>query len=302
MRLQRLAPAKVNLYLHVGPVGADGYHPLASLVTFADVGDVLALEDADAMSLSVSGPFADEVGAEDDNLVVRARRGVEAALRPYWRPFRLTLDKRLPVASGLGGGSADAAAAMRLMNERWGLTPDPADERVIVGVARRLGADVPMCLVSAPRLALGRGDELAPPPAFPALDAVLVNPLAASPTGPVYRRFDASGAPSDAIPIAPGAPLRTARDVAHYLATCRNDLEAPAVALQPAIGEVLAVLTAQPQTLFARMSGSGATCFALCETADAASDLAAAVAADHPHWWIRACRLAGWPDAAPQQP
>jgi 4-diphosphocytidyl-2-C-methyl-D-erythritol kinase len=158
-----------------------------------------------------------------------------------------------------------------------------------------------MCLVSEPRLALGRGDELSPPPAFPALDAVLVNPLAASPTGPVYRRFDASGAHGDATPIEPDAPLRTARDVARYLATCRNDLEAPAVALQPAIGEVLAVLHAQPKTLFARMSGSGATCFALCETAEAASTLAAAIAANHPHWWIRACHLAGWPDAAPQQ-
>ncbi len=294
MKIERLAPAKVNLYLHVGPLGADGYHPLASLVTFADIGDIVSIEDAPAMELALSGPFAGEVGAEDDNLVVRARRAVEAAFRPDWRPFRLGLEKRLPVASGLGGGSADAAAALQLMTDRSRLAQDAGDERTLFSVARDLGADVPMCLAGKPHLARGRGDMLSPPPAFPTLDAVLVNPLKPSPTGAVYRAYDAAGAPGDAEPLDAPESMARAADVARFLARGRNDLEAAAISLQPAIAEALAAMNSRPETLFARMSGSGATCFALCASLADRRALAAALTDAYPRWWVRDCALAGF--------
>jgi 4-diphosphocytidyl-2-C-methyl-D-erythritol kinase len=295
MAVERFAPAKVNLFLHVGPVGDDGYHPLASLVTFADVGDVVRLEASETMAWQVTGPFAHELGADSDNLVLEARDLLLAQLETQPRAFRLTLDKRLPIASGLGGGSADAAAALWLVGARVGLvTSDSADERWLAKLAAGLGADVPMCLVGRPRLAEGRGDVLTAPPCFPALHAVLVNPLQPSPTGAVYRAYDAAGAPGGAeAPVWPDA-MDAVDDVVRFLAACRNDLEAPALALQPAIGEVLGILRARPEALFARMSGSGATCFALCRDARDRRDLAFAVSAQRPDWWVRDCTLAGF--------
>jgi 4-diphosphocytidyl-2-C-methyl-D-erythritol kinase len=292
MNAQRLAPAKVNLFLHVGPVGADGYHPLCSLVTFADVGDVVRLSAADALAFVVEGPFGDDLTPDADNLVVRARDLALADFAGAPTPFALTLDKRLPIAAGLGGGSSDAAATLALIREALGWRPGGGE----AGLARlggRLGADVPMCLAGRPVVAEGRGDLLSPAPAFPDLDAVLVNPLRPSPTGAVYRAYDEAGAPGGAdAPVWP-ASLFSVRAVADFLADCRNDLEPPAVSLEPAIADALAALRARSQTLFARMSGSGATCFALCADAAAAADLAAGVAAEHPGWWVRPCRLAG---------
>lgn len=293
MPAERLAPAKINLFLHVGPAGADGYHPLCSLVTFADVGDVVTIEAADRFGLEIEGPFADELRGDDDNLVLRARAVITEVFAPTWSPFRLVLRKNLPIAAGLGGGSADAAAALRLMATRAAL--NAADERGLFEAAARLGADVPMCLVGEPRLARGRGDELSPPPAFPGLEAVLVNPLTPSPTGAVYRGYDVAGAPGQAETPAWPTSMETAADVAAFLAATRNDLEPPAVALQPAIAEVLAALRGRPETLFARMSGSGATCFALCRDRSTRDDLAAAIASPRPGWWVQPCRLAGWP-------
>jgi len=292
MNAQRLAPAKVNLFLHVGPVGADGYHPLCSLVTFANVGDVVRLSPAEAIAFSIEGPFGAELAADADNLVVRARDLALADLAGAPPPFALTLDKRLPIAAGLGGGSSDAAATLALIREALDWRPSGGE----AGLARlggQLGADVPMCLAGKPALAEGRGDVLRPAPAFPDLDAVLVNPLRPSPTGAVYRAYDEMGAPGGADAPAWPASLPTAAAVADFLTTCRNDLEPPAARLQPAIAEVLAALRERPETLFARMSGSGATCFGLCEDAAAAARLAAAIAAGHPGWWARPCRFAG---------
>jgi 4-diphosphocytidyl-2-C-methyl-D-erythritol kinase len=311
MRVDRLAPAKVNLFLHVGPLGADGYHPVCSLMTFADVGDVVSLEASRTMSFAAGGPFGAGLGG-DDNLIVRARDALMAAYGGEWPPFSLTLDKRLPVAAGLGGGSSDAAAALGLMCLRRDdtvpvqigriggeATPTtdasgtPKDE-VLARIARDLGADVTACLAALPVLARGRGDELEFPPMFPAIDAVLVNPLKPSPTGAVYRAYDAAqtGAQADD-PIWPDR-IETPRDLANFLRQCRNDLEAPAVSLQPAIGEVLAELKIRPETLLARMSGSGATCFAICHDDRAARDLALAVGDLHRDWWVQRCRLAGF--------
>jgi 4-diphosphocytidyl-2-C-methyl-D-erythritol kinase len=294
MQTQRLAPAKVNLFLHVGPLGADGYHSLASLVTFADVADVVRLRPAPAMGFSVEGPFAGELGDDASNLVVRARDLALASYPGAPPPFHLTLDKRLPIASGLGGGSSDAAAALALIGQALGWDWLPGGAGALPTLAARLGADVPMCLDPAPRIAEGRGDRLAFPPSFPDLDAVLVNPLAPSPTGAVYRAYDAAGAPGSAERPPWPDHLGAAADVARFLARCRNDLEAPAAGLQPAIGAVLAALRGQPQTLFARMSGSGATCFAICAGPAERRDLAAAIASAHADWWVKDCRLAGF--------
>jgi 4-diphosphocytidyl-2-C-methyl-D-erythritol kinase len=290
--LQRLAPAKVNLFLHVGPLRADGYHPVCSLATFADVGDVVRLSSADAMAFSVEGAFAGALAGEPDNLVTRAR-DLALAAYPAAAPFRLTLEKRLPIAAGLGGGSSDAAATLRLIGEALRIE----ETESFAAIARQLGADALMCLEAQPVLAEGRGDDLSAPPAFPHLPAVLVNPLQPSPTGAVYRGYDEAGAPGNAEAPAWPADLGGIEAVAAFLAGCRNDLEAPAIALQPAIAEVLDALRGRPPTLLARMSGSGASCFAICAGSAERDDLAAAMAAAHPGWWVQPCVLAG---SAPQ--
>ena len=287
--LHRLAPAKVNLFLHVGPLRADGYHPVCSLATFADVGDIVRLSASRTMVFDVEGPFADALAGEADNLVTRAR-DLALAAHPGAPPFRLTLEKRLPIAAGLGGGSSDAAATLRLIGEALGAGEGPAFE----AIARQLGADALMCLEARPVLAEGRGDDLSAPPAFPDLPAVLVNPLKPSLTGAVYRGYDEAGAPGKADPPVWPADLPTIEAAAAFLAGCRNDLEAPAIALQPAIAEVLEALRTRPETLLARMSGSGATCFAVCADERDRGELARVLTSLHPTWWVQGCRLAGF--------
>jgi 4-diphosphocytidyl-2-C-methyl-D-erythritol kinase len=288
IELLRLAPAKVNLFLHVGPLRADGYHPVCSLATFADVGDVVRLSSAEAATFSIEGPFGGALIGEADNLVTRAR-DLALAGYPAAAPFRLTLDKRLPIAAGLGGGSSDAAATLRLIGAALGIEQPEAFE----AIALQLGADALMCLEARPVLAEGRGDDLSAPPAFPDLPAVLVNPLTPSPTGAVYRAYDEAGAPGNADAPAWAADLGNVEAVADFLAGCRNDLEAPAIRLQPAIAEVLSALRRRPQSLLARMSGSGATCFAICAGTAERDALAAAIAGEHPGWWVQPCVLAG---------
>jgi 4-diphosphocytidyl-2-C-methyl-D-erythritol kinase len=295
LRFAALAPAKVNLFLHVGAPEPSGYHPLSSLVVFADVGDRLTLAPADDFALEIEGPFAPELGGEGDNLVARAARAFAEAAGLKRAGARIVLDKRLPIASGVGGGSADAGAALRLLKRA--MAPDLAESE-LVRAAAGLGADGPMCLASTPALATGYGEVLEPAPALPELAAVLVNPRAPSPTGPVYRAYDAAGAPGGAkAPAWPDADFHF-DGLVDWLAGTRNDLQAPAVALAPAIGAVLDALEAAPETRFARMSGSGATCFALCESRAGTEALAARLTAEHPGWWVQPCRLGGpWPEA-----
>ncbi|MDB5482200.1 MAG: 4-(cytidine 5-diphospho)-2-C-methyl-D-erythritol kinase [Caulobacteraceae bacterium] len=291
MTFERFAPAKVNLFLHVGSPAADGYHPVSSLMVFADIGDVVRLAPAEAMDFAVEGPFAETLGVDDDNLVVRARN---LALRGLAPPpaFRLTLDKHLPIAAGLGGGSANAAATLMLVRRHLEAAGLPApDAEALTAFSRLLGADVAACLDSVPVIATGRGDVLRPAPPLPSLDAVLVNPLAPSPTGAVYRAYDAAVAPGGAEPPALPARFATGEDLVGFLAATRNDLEGPAVALQPQIGEVLEVLGAAPETRLVRMSGSGATCIALCADAIDAWRLAIRVGQARPGWWVKPCRL-----------
>jgi 4-diphosphocytidyl-2-C-methyl-D-erythritol kinase len=274
--LEETAPAKVNLYLHVVGRRSDGYHLLDSLAVFPAVGDVLRAAPAEAFSLALQGPFGGALRAEPDNLVLRAARGL-ADLTGVRTGARLTLVKTLPVASGIGGGSADAAAALRLLGRLWGVAP-AAD--ALRALALRLGADVPVCLAGRPARMGGVGEMLSPAPELPAFGLVLVNPGVAVSTPDVFRaRAGGFSAPA-ALPSGWPDAVAMARD----LAALANDLEPPAVALCPAIGASLAALRTAPGCLLARMSGSGATCFGLF--ADAVGAAAAVEAVRRPGWWI----------------
>lgn len=251
---------------------ADGYHLLDSLAVFAEVGDVLRAAPADDLTLQIAGPFAAALAAEPDNLVLRAARRLAEAAGVAPRA-RLVLEKCLPVASGIGGGSADAAAALRLLARLWQVPPPDT------ALALPLGADVPVCLAGTAARMAGVGEVLTPAPRLPQCGLVLVNPGVAVATPAVFRARN--GAFSPPLDLPAGWPDAAA--MAADLARLSNDLEAPALALEPAIGAVLAVLRALPGVLLARMSGSGATCFALCDTTDAARATAARVA--RPGWW-----------------
>lgn len=281
MIAQAFAPAKVNLYLHVGPLRPDGFHPVSSLMVFADVGDALALEPSETFGLRVTGPHAHEVPADESNLVLRAARALLLSLGLDPPAARLVLDKQLPVAAGLGGGSSDAAAALKLLRGHLGVgLPDEALE----ALASDLGSDVAACVRARAVIGEGRGELLRSAPPLPPLPAVLLDPGAASSTPAVYRAYDAMGASGTAEAPELGS-MADVQAVAHALVSTRNDLEAPAIALEPRIGEALDLLRAQPETLFARMSGSGSSCFALCADEAAAGRLAARLPG------ARACRL-----------
>jgi 4-diphosphocytidyl-2-C-methyl-D-erythritol kinase len=269
--LTEAAPAKVNLYLHVTGKRSDGYHELDSLVVFAGAADELRAEPAEALSLTLRGPFGAALGAEADNLVLRAARALGAAAG-RGSLVRLTLEKNLPVASGIGGGSADAAACLRLLGRLWNVTPPPE-------LALSLGADVPVCLAGVAARMSGVGERLTPAPRLPACGMVLVNPGVALGTADVFRARDGSFSAPAALPDA----WSDARSMADDLARLGNDLEPPAIELCPVIGAVLATLRALPGCLLARMSGSGATCFGLF--ADSAEATHAAPALRRPGWW-----------------
>jgi 4-diphosphocytidyl-2-C-methyl-D-erythritol kinase len=281
------APAKVNLTLRVLGRREDGFHDLESLVVFAEEADELALVPQEALSLDVDGPTAVAAGDVDDNLVVKATRALAARV-PGLASGRFRLTKRLPVAAGVGGGSSDAAAALRLLARLNRLAMD--DPRVLEA-AKVTGADVPVCLDPRPRLMRGVGEVLSAPLALPRFPAVMVNPGVAVPTKDVFgkigllkgeRRGEATEGPSD---------LATLDAVLAHMAAAANDLEPPAVTLQPVIAEVLAALRRHDGCRIARMSGSGATCFALFADAAQASTAAAALAESRPGWWVRATTL-----------
>lgn len=272
-----IARAKVNLFLHVGEKRADGFHPLQSLAVFPELGDALTAGPADALSLAVDGPFAAGLADETDNLVLRAARALDAG-----GGARLTLTKNLPVASGIGGGSADAAAALRALSSLWGL---PHGEAELRRVAATLGSDIPVCVASRPSWMEGRGEILSPVAVLPRLPVLLVNPGIAVPTKDVFAALQARSGVAARLPEGRFADMA---DLLRFLETTRNDLEAPARTLQPVIGTVLETLRALPGALFARMSGSGATCFALFADDDAAARAARALSAAHANWWVAA--------------
>lgn len=271
------AYAKLNLALHVRARRADGYHELESLFAFADEGDVVTAEPAAALSLTVAGPFAGALAGEaaEDNLVLRAAQALRARFGVR-AGSALRLDKRLPVAAGLGGGSADAAAAARALARLWRLE---ADEAALIAAIGPLGADVPVCVAARTVIGRGIGDALTPWAGAAALSGtplLLVNPGVPCPTGPVFRAWDGV----DRGPLGDDPAL------------WRNDLEPGAQALVPVIADVLAALRPLPGAAMVRMSGSGATCFALFaagRAGEAARDAAArAIHAAHPAWWTMA--------------
>ncbi len=276
MNASEFAPAKINLALHVRRREADGYHALETIFVFADIGDTVRwLGDGLGFSLELGGQFAAALGDGPDNLVLRAARALAQAAG-IDRGARLALDKALPVASGLGGGSADAAAALRLLNRVWGLGWPVAR---LAELGTGLGADVPACVYSVPMRGEGRGERLTPV-AFAGAAVVLVNPGVAVSTAAVFRAWDGVDRGALAHGDARAAALAG-----------RNDLQAPAVQIAGAIADVLATLEAQSGTTMARMSGSGATCFALVDGLPQARVAAHALQAARPHWWVAAGEL-----------
>jgi 4-diphosphocytidyl-2-C-methyl-D-erythritol kinase len=287
-RFTDAAPAKVNLTLRVVGRRPDGYHDLESLVAFADIRDELSLTPDGELALTVSGPSAAQAGEAADNLVVKAALALAARV-PDLRLGTFHLDKRLPVAAGLGGGSADAAAALRLLARANGIAV--YDVRLFEA-ARATGADVPVCLDPRPRLMRGIGDILSAPLTLPPLPAVLVNPGVAVATKSVFIRWTPAAEPV-ALDLSKFGTALSRDECLRLLKLHGNDLESPAIALEPTIAEVLAALHALPGCRLARMSGSGATCFALFAAAAAAIEGAQTLAAAHPKWWVRATALGG---------
>ena len=286
--LARIAPAKVNLTLRVGPRRADGYHDIDSLVAFAGFHDVVQLAPGAPLALTVDGPAAAAAGAPERNLILVAARHLLKA-RPGLRAGHFFLTKNLPAAAGLGGGSSDAAAALRLLAEVNDLPPDDAS---VFAAARATGADVAVCLDPRPRRMRGAGDILSAPLRLPPLPCLLVNPGVASPTAGVFAAFDRRAAAAPLAPADTFIEVASEQSLMTYLATHGNDLEAPAILLHPVIADVLEALRAQNGCRLARMSGSGATCFGLFDAAHAQA-AAEALQARHPAWWICPSVLGG---------
>ncbi|GHD99076.1 4-diphosphocytidyl-2C-methyl-D-erythritol kinase [Defluviimonas sp. 20V17] len=285
MAAEALAPAKINLTLHVIGRRADGYHLLDSLVAFVDLGDRVGVAPGDGLSLRVKGPRAAGVPADDNNLMLRAARLLAAGAGAEVGAdlgAALTLEKCLPMAAGIGGGSSDAAAALRLLSRLWGL-PMP-DTRALMA----LGADLPVCAAARPARMRGLGERLDPAPALPPVWLVLANPGMALATPAV---FGALSRPENA-PMPETLPdFPDAVALAAWLRAQRNDLEPAATAICPAVAQVSAALAAQSGCLLARMSGSGATCFGVFASPATAQAAVAALRAARPDWWVEAAGL-----------
>jgi 4-diphosphocytidyl-2-C-methyl-D-erythritol kinase len=283
------ARAKVNLTLRVVGRRVDGYHDLESVVAFADCADRLSLRPGAVLQLKTTGPLADACGETDDNLVLKAAR-LLAERVPGLKSGTFTLHKELPVAAGIGGGSADAAAALRLLARANGLAAD--DER-LTAVAKLTGADVPVCVASRPCVMTGVGESLLPLE-LPKLPCVLVNPRVAVATKDV---FAALGLRSGELLVGFADVIRaivwpeagaSLEEWVEAFAASSNDLEGPAMRIQPVIGEVISALNATNGAWLARMSGSGATCFAIYENTAEAGRAAEKIRRDHPEWWVHA--------------
>jgi 4-diphosphocytidyl-2-C-methyl-D-erythritol kinase len=283
--LTEAARAKVNLTLRVLGRRSDGYHELQSLVAFADIGDEVTLRVGAPRGVTASGPYASAIDGE--NIAVRALRRL-AETAPALVLGGVHIEKRLPVAAGIGGGSADAAAVLRAVRRA---NPGLASEVDWLGAAASLGADVPVCLANTAHLMWGIGREMAPVPSLPPLPAVLVNPGVPLATVAVFGGLGAPPAPKTMRPPDVPSPFPDMSSIAAYLRASGNDLEPVAGGLCPAIGAVLAALSAEHGAVLARMSGSGATCFGLFETPAAAEAASRRISALNPAWWTVATTL-----------
>lgn len=282
MSVRVFAPAKINLTLKVGRLRQDGLHPLQSVVMFADIGDWIEAAPGNDLSLKVVGPFAGALTNDESNLVLRAAKALAQAAGVARLGAALTLTKNLPVASGIGGGSSDAAATLRALKALWGL--DMNDIR-LADLARGLGADVPVCVGGRSAFMTGAG-EVSAPLHLPLLHAVLINPLRPLATQKVYQRFDEMGLGGDLVAMPP--PNWTqANEAIAGARSLGNDLEAPAIALMPEIGAIAGALRADPRVRYAALSGSGATLFAIVDEAAAAEGLVHDLRQANPAYWVQ---------------
>ena len=289
--MKRFAPAKVNLFLHVGDRRPDGYHDLLSLVVFANCGDTISVAPgSNGATLEITGPASAGLDASSSNLVLKA----EAALRAWaleqghaTPAVSISLEKNLPLASGVGGGSTDAAATLLALAEHWSL-PIAADDLTRLG--RNIGADVPVCLRASPTLMSGDGDRLEPAPALPAFGLVLVNPRVEVPTARVFAALDMR---TGTWPVQFPARTDDLRGFVAWLDRTSNDLASPAKLIAPAILRAEQALVASTGCLLARMSGSGATCFGIYPTIEAARTAAREITQSRPDWWVSAASLYG---------
>jgi len=278
--LSEFAPAKINLTLAVGPLQSDGYHPLDSLVAFADWGDEIRVRPAPALALTMGGPYARQLEHQKGNLVFQAARAMQIAADEQLGAM-IHLDKRIPVAAGVGGGSADAAATLRALNRLWGFN---WTLETLCEIGLTLGADVPACLHSATLRMQGRGERITPLEGGEAWPALLVNPGVPVSTAAVFRCFDGqAGAELD--------PRDPPADANAWIRGGENALEDAARALAPEIDEVLDALSSAPGCWLERMSGSGATCFGLFDTITQAESAGAALAAAKPDWFVQPVTL-----------
>lgn len=288
-RLEALARAKINLFLHVGARRTDGLHDLSSWVAFAEIGDYLVADQiASDIGLNVEGPYGEAVPLGTDNLVLQAAymmRAEAEGQRAGSPGAELYLEKNLPIASGIGGGSADAAATLHLLNELWALK---LSGQQLMEIGASLGSDIPVCVYNRSALVAGRGELVKPGPELPPIAIVLVNPGVELPTGPVFQGLTRR---TGASPVFVPDEVMDAAHLAKVLSATTNDLEEPALALAPVISDVLKVLKAVPGSLMSRMSGSGATCFGIFADDAAAQTAAIALKRARPNWWIAATRL-----------
>jgi 4-diphosphocytidyl-2-C-methyl-D-erythritol kinase len=277
------APAKVNLALHVTGRRADGYHLIESLAVFTRFGDRISIAPAERDEFSVSGPYAPAVPTDETNLILKARDALRAA-SPSGRtaPVSIRLEKNLPIASGIGGGSSDAAVTLRGLAKFWDLD---ADDMALTRIGEALGADLPMCLAGTPLVARGAGELLSPVADFPTLGLVLVNPGAAVSTPAVFAALQKR----DNDPLPPLPRRLDFHTIRNWLEATRNDLEEAACSIEPSIGAAKAALE-KADAGFVRMSGSGATCFGLFETGNVAKRAAASIRSHHPGWFVAATR------------
>jgi 4-diphosphocytidyl-2-C-methyl-D-erythritol kinase len=280
------APAKLNLFLHVGERRDDGYHALESLIAFTEVADCIKIAPASELEVLATGRFSRALPHKHDNLVFKAARALQRHMQVS-HGATIMVEKNLPIAGGIGGGSADAAAVLRGLDLLWELhTP----VKQLVALAADLGSDVPVCLLSQPCWVQGRGEVLTPIPPLPRLSTVLVNPGVALPTPHVFAALNARTGTGS---MHPPGKLKTLWDVLEFLGDATNDLEAPACQIAPAIQDVLTAFDQEPGCALAQMSGSGSTCFALFHEHEFAQGAAERIAQDHPGWWVALTRIAG---------
>ena len=276
------APAKLNLFLHVGDKRSDGFHALESLVVFAEECDVLSFEHADQLSLRITGPFGDALNDLPDNFVLRAALALHSE-----RGAKITLEKNLPIAAGIGGGSADAGATLRGLNIFWKLERDVEE---LSEIAATLGSDVPACLLSEPAWVTGRGEIVRVVGSIAPFELVLVNSNSPLATAGVFSRLNVrSGLGAMRVP---GEEITVVWDLVGYLGDSGNDLEAPACAIAPIIDEVIEALAHEPGCVLSQMSGSGATCFGIFQEGVWADGAAERIKQDHADWWVRRSRIA----------